>query len=225
VKTSLPGQYVTVRMPMPDGVRQPRQYSLTRADDGEHRQFTVKRVHGGGKPDGEVSTLLHDNVDVGDVLTLSLPYGDVVLDDAGRPVVFASAGMGIAPMAGMLSHLVAAGSGLSITVLHADLDEASFALRRQVVSDVLALRNASMHVWYEKEAQSVEPVHVSEGMMDVAAVDLPADATYYLCGPLPFMQAVRSALIERGVTPKDIQYEVFGPDLWQADLDRRSAPS
>jgi len=219
VKTSLPGQYVTVRMPMPDGVRQPRQYSLTRADDGEHRQFTVKRVHGGGKPDGEVSTLLHDNVDVGDVLTLSLPYGDVVLDDAGRPVVFASAGMGIAPMAGMLSHLVAAGSGLSITVLHADLDEASFALRRQVVSDVLALRNASMHVWYEKDAQSVEPVHVSEGMMDVAAVDLPADATYYLCGPLPFMQAVRSALIERGVTPKDIQYEVFGPDLWQADLD------
>jgi nitric oxide dioxygenase len=26
-------------------------------------------------------------------------------------------------------------------------------------------------------------------------------------------------LIERGVPPEDIQYEVFGPDLWQADLD------
>ena len=60
VKTSLPGQYVTVQVPMPDGVRQPRQYSLTRADDGEHRQFSVKRVHGGGQPDGEVSNLLHD---------------------------------------------------------------------------------------------------------------------------------------------------------------------
>ena len=108
-------------MPMPDGMHQPRQYSLTRADDGEHRQFSVKRVHGDGKPDGEVSTLLHDAVDVGDVLTLSLPYGDVVLDDAGRPVVFASAGIGIAPMAGMLSHLVAAGCGLQITLLHADV--------------------------------------------------------------------------------------------------------
>ena len=106
VKTSLPGQYVTVLMPVPDGIRQPRQYSLTRADDGEHRQFSVKRVRGDGKPDGEVSNLLHDTVDVGDVLTMSLPYGDVVLDDAGRPVVFASAGIGIAPMAGMLSHLV-----------------------------------------------------------------------------------------------------------------------
>ena len=110
VKTSLPGQYVTVRMRMSDGVRQPRQYSLTRADDGEHREFTVKRVHGGGQPDGEVSTLLHDAVERGDILTMSVPYGEVVLDDAGRPAVFASAGMGIAPMAGMLSHLVTAGS-------------------------------------------------------------------------------------------------------------------
>jgi nitric oxide dioxygenase len=220
VKSSLPGQYVTVRMLMPDGLHQPRQYSLTRADDGEHRQFSVKRVHGGSKPEGEVSTLLHDSVDVGDILTLSLPYGDVVLDDAGRPVVFASAGMGVAPMAGMLSHLVAAGSGLSITVLHADLDEGSFALRRQVVSDVLALRNASLHLWYEKQSHSNEPVAgVHQGLMDLDQVALPADATYCLCGPLPFMQALRSALIARGVAPRDVQYEVFGPDLWQADLD------
>jgi nitric oxide dioxygenase len=220
VKTSLPGQYVTVKVLMPDGLHQPRQYSLTRADDGQHRQFTVKRVHGGGSPDGEVSTLLHDSVGIGDVLTLSLPYGDVVLDDAGRPVVFASAGMGIAPMAGMLSHLVAAGSGLPITLLHADVDEASFALRRQVVTDVLASRHASLHLWYEDQDDSNEPVAgVHRGMMDLDAVDLPADATYYLCGPLPFMQAVRTALIARGTEPRDIQYEVFGPDLWQADFD------
>jgi nitric oxide dioxygenase len=220
VKSSLPGQYVTVRLTMPDGVRQPRQYSLTRADDGEHRQFSVKRVHGGGKPDGEVSTMLHDRVDVGDELILSLPYGDVVLDDGGRPVVFASAGIGIAPMAGMLSHLAAARSGLPITLLHADFDEASFALRRQVVTDVLALPNTTLHLWYEGGAHSIEPVSgVHAGMMDLSAVDLPDDATYYLCGPLPFMQAVHSDLIERGVAPADIQYEVFGPDLWQADLD------
>jgi nitric oxide dioxygenase len=214
VKTSLPGQYVTVRMPMPDGVRQPRQYSLTRADDGEHRQFSVKRV-----PGGEVSTLLHDSVEVGDVLTLSLPYGDVVLDDAGRPVVFASAGIGIAPMAGMLSHLVTAGSRLRIMLLHADVDGDSFALRRQVLDDIAALPNASIYVWYEQSAESDLPVDgVFPGLMDVSQVSLPEGAAYYLCGPLPFMQAIRSALLERGVAAQDIQYEVFGPDLWQADF-------
>jgi nitric oxide dioxygenase len=224
VKTSLPGQYVTVLMPMPDGVRQPRQYSLTRADDGEHRQFSVKRVRGGDKPDGEVSNLLHDTVDVGDVVTMSLPFGDVVLDD-WRPAVFASAGIGITPMAGMLSHLVTARSGLDVTLLHADLDEASWALRRQVVDDVRALPNGSVHVWFERGAEGSLPVDgVHGGLMDLGQVDLPDGAVYYLCGPLPFMQAVRSALIDRGVAPRDIQYEMFGPDLWQADLVTTRAP-
>jgi nitric oxide dioxygenase len=60
--------------------------------------------------------------------------------------------------------------------------------------------------------------------MNLGQVDLPATGTYYLCGPLPFMQAVRSALIERDVAPRDIQYEVFGPDLWQADLVTETVP-
>jgi nitric oxide dioxygenase len=224
VKTSLPGQYVTVLMPMPDGVRQPRQYSLTRADDGEHRQFSVKRVRGGDKPDGEVSNLLHDTVDVGDVVTMSLPFGDVVLDD-WRPAVFASAGIGIAPMAGMLSHLASARSGLDVTLLHADLDESSWALRRQVLDDVRVLPNGSVHAWFEQGAECSLPVDGAHGgLMDLGQVDLPEGAVYYLCGPVPFMQAVRGALIDRGVAPRDIQYEVFGPDLWQADLVTSPAP-
>jgi nitric oxide dioxygenase len=225
VKTSLPGQYVTVQVPMPDGVRQPRQYSLTKADDGEHRQFAVKRVRGAGKPDGEVSNLLFDSVEVGHRLTMSLPFGDVVLDDSGRPVVFASAGIGITPMAGMLSHLAAAGSHLPVTLLHADVDEASFALRHQALEDVRFLPNATAHVWFELGAESSLPVDgVHAGVMDLDDVRLPDHAFYYLCGPLPFMQAVRSALIDRDVPPRDIQYEVFGPDLWQADLHTEEAP-
>jgi nitric oxide dioxygenase len=39
VKQSLPGQYVTLKALMPDGTHQPRQYSLTRADDGQHASF------------------------------------------------------------------------------------------------------------------------------------------------------------------------------------------
>jgi nitric oxide dioxygenase len=223
VKSSLPGQYVTVQVPMPDGVRQPRQYSLTKADDGVHREFAVKRVRGDGTPDGEVSTFLHDRVQVGDRLTLSLPFGDVVLDDS-RPVVFASAGIGITPMAGMLSHLAAAGSHLPITLLHADVDENSFALRRQVVDEVQRLPGASAHVWYERGTSSTLPVEVHAGMMNLDEVKLPDGAGYYLCGPLPFMQAVRSSLIDRGVPARDIQYEVFGPDLWQADFTTEETP-
>jgi hypothetical protein len=63
------------------------------------------------------SGVLCRDVQVGDVSTMSLPYGDVVLFDHGRPMVSASAGIGITPMTGTLSHLAAAGSGLTM-VLH-----------------------------------------------------------------------------------------------------------
>jgi nitric oxide dioxygenase len=139
-------------------------------------------------------------------------------------VVFASAGIGITPMAGMLSHLAAARSRLPIMLLHADATESAFALRRQVLADVRSLPGGTAHVWYEHGANTTLPVEVHGGMMDVDEVRLPEGAVYYLCGPLPFMQGIRSALIDRGVPARDIQYEVFGPDLWQADLVTEESP-
>ncbi|MEV0901284.1 hypothetical protein [Actinoplanes sp. NPDC049802] len=167
-----------------------------------------------------MSTFLHDRVQVGDELTMSVPYGDVVLDDGGRPVVFVSAGIGVTPMAGMISHLVAAGSHLRVTLLHADTNERSFPLRRQLADDLARLPESALHVWYEDGSGSELPVTGAHaGMMDLSAIELPDNAVYYLCGPIPFMQAMRGALLGRGVGVRDIQYEVFGPDLWQADTD------
>jgi nitric oxide dioxygenase len=155
---------------------------------------------------------------------MSAPFGDVVLDDSGRPVVFASAGIGITPMAGMLNHLAQAGSHLPITVLHADMNEGTFALRHQVLADVEKLPGASAHVWYEHGAHSTLPVDAHAGIMNLDDVKLPEGAGYYLCGPLAFMQGIRSVLIDRGVPARDIQYEVFGPDLWQADFVTEETP-
>jgi nitric oxide dioxygenase len=221
VKPSLPGQYVTIKMAMHDGVHQPRQYSLTKADDGQHRQFAVKRVRGHGTPDGEMSNLLHDEVQVGDEVVLSVPFGDVVLEYTDRPLVLASAGIGITPMAGMLSHLVKSGSQRQVLLLHADDSEASFPLRGQVREDLAALADGTLKTWFlnptESPAEGAAPAGFS-GFMDVGAVELPDDAEFYLCGPLPFLKSVRSALVAGGVPAKDIQYEVFGPDLWLADF-------
>jgi nitric oxide dioxygenase len=139
--------------------------------------------------------------------------------------VFISAGIGITPMAGMLSHLVVAGSRLPVTVLHADVQEASFALRQQVLYDVRSLDEARMYVWYERGATTSLPVDgVFAGRMDLDEVRLPDNALYYLCGPIPFMQEVRNDLLGAGVPARDVQYEVFGPDLWQADLVAELAP-
>ncbi|HAP89431.1 MAG TPA: hemin transporter, partial [Arthrobacter bacterium] len=189
-----------------------------KADDGKHRQFAVKRIHGLPTPDGEMSNLLHNEVQVGDEVVLSVPFGDVVLEYTDRPAVLASAGIGITPMAGMLSHLVKSGSQRQVMLLHADDSPASFPLRAQVTEDLAQIPDGSLSVWFlEPTASGAAPASEFSGFMDVTAVELPDDAEYYLCGPLPFLQSVRSALVAKGVPAKDIQYEVFGPDLWLAD--------
>ncbi|MEU1511092.1 globin domain-containing protein [Streptomyces sp. NPDC005811] len=210
------GQYVSVRVRMPDGVRQLRQYSLSCAPDGELRRITVKRVAGTADgPDGEVSTLLHDQVRAGEELMLSAPFGDVFLDepaDAGTPVVLVSAGIGCTPMTGILAHLAGLGSTRPVVVLHADRSPAEHALRAETRDLVERLPHARATFWYERPGAE-EPTSRA-GLMDLDGIELPADATVFLCGPVPFMREVRGALLHAGVPARRIRYEVFGPDLW-----------
>ncbi|BBC96405.1 globin domain-containing protein [Streptomyces griseofuscus] len=207
------GQYVSVGVKLADGARQIRQYSLSGAPGEDVRQFSVKRVHGGAAPDGEVSSQLHARVRVGDVLELSEPYGDLVLDGvAGRPLLLASAGIGVTPMVAMLASLAADGHDAPVTVVHGDRSPADHALRvdHQAYADKLA--DSDVTFFYERDA---EPGGRT-GLVDLSGIDIAPGTCAYLCGPLPFMRAVRGQLIEKGVAPADIHYEVFGPDLWLA---------
>ncbi|MET7938178.1 globin domain-containing protein [Streptomyces sp. NPDC005322] len=211
-----PGQYVSVRVRMPDGVHQLRQYSLSSAPGGDLRRITVERVLGiSGAPDGEVSNLLRAHIRPGDELTLSAPCGDVVLDDADTPLVLVSAGIGCTPIASMLGHLALTGSTRPVLVLHADTSPAEHALAAEVREVVEQLPRARAVFWYEHGA--TESAGARTGRMDLDGVAVPADASVYLCGPLPFMRAVRGRLLRAGVPARRIRYEVFGPDLWLPD--------
>ncbi|WP_432058521.1 globin domain-containing protein [Streptomyces sp. bgisy022] len=207
------GQYVSVRVRMPDGVHQLRQYSLSSDPGDSLRRITVKRVAGeDGAPDGEVSHLLFDQVGTGDELILSAPFGDVSLDEADTPVVLVSAGIGCTPMAGMLARLDALRSPRRVLVLHADVSPDEHALRAEVRATVERLPDAEAVFWYERPG--AEEPGARTGLMDLTVIGVPADATVYLCGPLPFMRAVRAQVLAAGVPARNVHYEVFGPDLW-----------
>ncbi|MFF4485532.1 globin domain-containing protein [Streptomyces sp. NPDC001544] len=210
------GQYVSVRVELPDGARQIRQYSLSGAPGSALRQISVKRVSGdagGATPEGEVSHHLHARVREGDVLELSEPYGDLVLDDVtDTPLLLASAGIGVTPMTAMLAQLAETGHRAPVTVVHGDRSPADHALRADHEAYAAKLPDAAVHFWYEAQA----PAGARSGLVDLSGIVVPSGTRAYLCGPLPFMRAVRTQLIEKGVAPADIHYEVFGPDLWLA---------
>ncbi|KYK13318.1 MULTISPECIES: globin domain-containing protein [Streptomyces] len=207
-----PGQYVGVRSSLPDGSHQIRQYSLSAAPGRADWRITVKRVRGGARPEGEVSSWLHAHARPGDVLTVSAPFGDLALDEGDGPLLLASAGIGVTPVLAMLDHLAATGSTRPVTVVHADRGPADHAHRQEQLDLVRALPGARLHLWYEEPGDTAP--EASAGRADVSGLDLPAGLTAYLCGPVPFMRAVRGDLLRRGVPAHAVHYEVFGPDLW-----------
>ncbi|MFI8913708.1 globin domain-containing protein [Streptomyces sp. NPDC053513] len=203
-----PGQYVSVQVTLPDGARQIRQYSLSAAPGRPQWRITVKRV--AGDPAGEVSSWLHAHAAAGDTVEVSAPFGDLVLPEGESPLLLASAGVGGTPMLAMLDHLAATGSDRPVVVVHADRAPASHAHADELRRLVDALPQGTLHLWYEEPGES----GARPGRADVTLLDLPAGTTAYLCGPLPFLRAVRGDLLGRGVAAADIHYEVFGPDLW-----------
>ncbi|WP_432873385.1 globin domain-containing protein [Microbispora rosea] len=226
-----PGQYVSVQVTLPDGARQIRQYSLSNAPQRGDWRITVKRVRDEGAPDGEVSNWLHGHVRAGDVLSVSAPFGDLTLPEGDGPLLLASAGIGVTPILSMLDHLAATGSERRVLVVHADRSPDAHVHREELADLVAALPGATLHRWYEDlpldqvddAAHAAGPVtgavagHVTAlGRADLSAIDLPGDVVACLCGPLPFMRAVRAQLVELGVPASGIHYEVFGPDLWIA---------
>ncbi|MEU9068776.1 globin domain-containing protein [Streptomyces sp. NPDC048109] len=210
--TFRPGQYVSVQVELPDGARQIRQYSLSAAPGRPDLRITVKRVRGDGRPDGEVSSWLHANASKGDVLTTSAPFGDLALAEHDGPLLLASAGIGVTPVLAMLDHLAAGGSTRPVTVVHADRTPDDHAHRQEQLDLIRALPDARLHLWYEEPGDQAP--EASTGRADLTGLDLPEGLTAYLCGPVPFMRAVRGDLLSRGVPAEAVHYEVFGPDLW-----------
>lgn len=206
----LPGQYVSVLVDLPGGPRQPRQYSLSQSPGRGSLRITVRRVLGtGGAPDGAVSNYLHDHLNSDDTVLLGPPAGANTLDSGTGPVLLISGGIGITPMVSMLDHIAREEPTRRVVAVHADRSPERHALRAECAHIASGLADVEQLIWYETgHGDQARP-----GLVDPAAIPLPEGATAYLCGPLPFMSAVRAGLLRRGLPAERVHYEVFGPGM------------
>lgn len=213
-----PGQYVSVRVLIPElGFRQPRQYSLSDAPGRDHFRISVKREAAGqGKVEGMVSNLLHDHVQVADVIELSPPTGDFFLhQNRQTPVVLMSAGVGITPMMAMLAHMHATSPNRSLRFAHAARDagvQAFAPLVRKLTQEM-----GDANTWFVHESEHTQDASMQPdaiGRISVAHLAtigfLMPNADYYLCGPKEFMTIQIGALKAQGVSAERIHVEAFG---------------
>lgn len=202
--THIPGQYVSVIAELDNDRRQPRQYTISSAYDPTGFEITVKKAQATykGAPAGLVSNMLAAAT-VGSTWQVSAPCGDINVATHDTPLTLISAGVGITPMAAILAQAAQDNSSRTITHVHFDDSPAHMPLAEHTAKATAALPHGTQQcVFGETTVAALE------------TIDLQHDAEYYLCGSIPFMRDARRILINRGVAPEAIAYEVFGPDLW-----------
>lgn len=200
-----PGQYITVHVTIPgEKYTHNRQYSLSKAYDGESYRISVKREVV-NEPVGIVSNYLHDHLNIGDTLPISAPAGVFFLQSKpDTPVTFLAGGIGITPLMSMLQT--------AVKQHHAPLhfvqsvNTADLLVFSKPLHD-LAHEHANLNYF---EIITEIDGYISKEFLE-KQVDPSSDV--YLCGPVPFMLAMIKHLLVIGVSKDHIYYEFFGPSM------------
>lgn len=198
------GQYISVRVKVPnEEYLMTRQYTLSQASAEEGYRISVKREDE-HTPNGKVSNFIHDGLQVGDTVDVSVPAGLFVLEETAAPVTFVSGGIGVTPLNSMLQSLKDNAEN-EVNFIQCARNEKVVAFSDDIKEKVSTLPNASYTALYSDADELITKEVLAENVADNADV--------YVCGPAAFMEAVIKNLHEIGVADEKIHYEFFGPAM------------
>lgn len=205
-----PGQFLTLLLQGNDLPPLKRNYTISSAPNGDFYRITVKR-------EGRASTWLHEQACEGTLLQIAPPAGDFHLDISTRePIVLVSGGVGLTPMVSMLETVAETRPDLPTWYVHGALNGAVHAMGPHVRNLASQSPNIEVAVFYAEPRDGDHGADngVQHGLIsaDWLHQNTPADrATYFLCGPRPFLRDIALGLRNRGIPTDRIRYEFFGP--------------
>jgi nitric oxide dioxygenase len=212
-----PGQYLTFALDVPGAGHLKRNYSISSSPEDRSYRISVKRETRPGVPSGLASNWLHDQAGPGTMLSVAPPAGEFFLDERDDgPVVLLSGGVGLTPMMSMLESIVRSGSGRPTWYVHGAENGRVHAMGAHVRELAAQARNVTVRTFYNiPDSGDVAGRDYDErGLIStdwLTRNTLKDDATYYLCGPRPFLRAMVGGLARTGVPLAHIRYEFFGP--------------
>ncbi|MHC2085837.1 NO-inducible flavohemoprotein [Methylobacterium sp. CM6244] len=212
-----PGQYLGMLIDLPGQGVLKRNYSISCAPNDRAYRITVKREERPGEPAGIVSNWLHAEAKPGTALRLAPPAGDFFLDRSTKtPVVLVSGGVGLTPMLSMLETLVETGADRPVWYVHGSISGRFHAMREYVRGLAARAPNIEVRTFYavpeDGDRQGID--YDADGLItaDWLARETPlTKATYYLCGPKPFLVSLVHGLARHGVPAERVRFEFFGP--------------
>ena len=201
VVASKPGQHILIQGRI-DGAWVTRAYTLSSpANQTEKYEITVKR-----EELGLFSRWLCDRADSEALLRISQPRGEFVLEDE-NPIIFFAGGIGITPAIAMMRTLANRGDTrkfhLDFSAPHAE----DLVFHTELEQLVSTHPNLTFTVRATRSTGRITPEEVQR------LYPYTEGSVAFMCGPEPFMDAVRSYLQAAGWHDRAIRQELFSSKL------------
>ena len=197
-----PGQYITVNISnekLPYEAK--RHYSIVDGNQdfltfGVRKDFTKEH-------EGEVSTILHEEVKVGDMLELSAPVGGFGLENKDKKQLFLGSGVGVTPLISMYREAV--GANLPATFVQVTSDSNNIAFEDTLKSISASSEQGVFHAHLRDEDGYIEKVDLEAYLDDETEI--------YICGGNSFLNSMMLNLQALEIPEERIHFEAFVPRL------------
>ncbi|WP_299802150.1 hybrid-cluster NAD(P)-dependent oxidoreductase [uncultured Shewanella sp.] len=211
-----PGQFLTLLLEI-NGQKIARSYTISSSPSRPYSiVLTIKRIEG-----GKVSNYLADNLEVGHMVRALGPDGAFnLVDIPADKYLFLSAGCGITPMFSMSRWLTDTEMGPDISFLHSAKSNKDLIFESTIAQ--MAERSSEFKLNYILEELGIfANVGISGKFTDKQAGRLNAEnlarlvpdfktRTVFVCGPEPYMNAVKALLESLDFDMSQFHQESFG---------------
>ncbi|QHL64000.1 globin domain-containing protein [Staphylococcus aureus] len=197
-----PGQYITVdvssdKLPY----RAKRHYSIV-SGEKNHLTFGVKRDVT-TEHEGEVSTILHDEIKEGDMINLAAPVGGFVLENTTEPQLFLGSGIGVTPLVAM--YEAASAKGLDTQMVQVAENEQHLPFKDNFNSIASHYDNAKLYTHLKGKQGYIGTEELQAFLANKPEI--------YICGGTKFLQSMIEALKSLNYDMDRVHYETFIPRL------------
>ncbi len=205
-----PGQFLTFILDI-DGETVYRSYTISSSPSRPYSLVvTIKRI-----PDGVVSNYLCDKLDVGHSVRVTGPDGVFnLVDIEADKYLFLSAGSGITPMYSMSRWLTDTQVGSDVAFVHSARSPEDVIFKSSL--EAMNKRFSQFELSYILDQGAEREMHkkLESGRLDGSKLEklVPdyKERTVFVCGPAPYMAAVKEMLEALGFDMSRFHQESFG---------------
>ncbi|MBF7016099.1 globin domain-containing protein [Staphylococcus durrellii] len=197
-----PGQYITVDIDSPKlPYKAKRHYSIV--DGGkDYLTFGVRRDVTEDH-EGEVSTILHDDIEIGDTISLSAPVGGFGIVNSENKQLFLGSGVGVTPLVSMFRQAVSEHTRSTFVQVTSDSDNVAFEEMLKTIEQQDDNSNLELHY------RDTDGYLTSENLQQL----IDNDTEIYVCGGQSFINSMIVNLKTLNVAESKVHFETFVPRL------------